>query len=125
MFQREVAEKTFGDTGLAQFLRNRWSHAFDFRASQDSGVGHVGLLFRRYCVLFTAGVSTAVVLGHCESGAGRVSFHGATDTLVEIRQASQRESVVRIDAARGFVVTNRVVFTSEPLEHLRGVEISG
>src|SRR5262249_12019739 len=29
-----------------------------------------------------------------------------------------------IDLARGFVVVNRVVFTSEPFQHLGGVEIS-
>ena len=41
------------------------------------------------------------------------------------RQASQRDRVVRIDLTRCFVVTDRIVFTTKPLEHLRGVEIAG
>src|SRR5688572_7409892 len=75
-------------------------------------------------VLFTAGDNTAVVLRQRECSASGIGFHGAANTLVEISKTSQSERVHRIDRTRGFVVTNRVVFTTKTLEHLRGVQIS-
>src|SRR6185295_3940408 len=81
--------------------------------------------YRTYRTYFLATrCGSTIVQGERECDAGVFRFHGSTYALVEIGQPSQRHRVIRIDLPRRFVVTNRVVFTSKPLEHLRHVEIA-
>src|SRR6185369_17160027 len=69
-------------------------------------------------MLLFPNVAGSVILRERQRGANGFRVRGSAHALIEIRKPLQCERVVRIDRTCRFVVTDRVVFTTKPLQHL-------